>query len=181
MRFTWNLSPLQPSKSSFECLLLPPRSALEESSIATFVVYFHAYKKHPYSRTSKLKTYKLITKCRSFGWAPSIFRASSFGRWVVTRSLEVNNFHVHFPAVTMNQQRSDESCEQILRHLMLTTGWPRFTSSAYQDWTTRSINNTCYSSKKARKSLSTTLLTVGTLCKFVWIRQHGSALYGEIF
>ena len=27
--FTWNLSPLRPSKFSFEYLLLPPRSALE--------------------------------------------------------------------------------------------------------------------------------------------------------
>uniref|UniRef100_A0A0C3T521 Uncharacterized protein n=1 Tax=Guillardia theta (strain CCMP2712) TaxID=905079 RepID=A0A0C3T521_GUITC len=28
MLFTWNLSPLRPSKFSFEYLLLPPRSAL---------------------------------------------------------------------------------------------------------------------------------------------------------
>ncbi len=32
MLFTWNLSPLRPSKFSFEYLLLPPRSALEPVS-----------------------------------------------------------------------------------------------------------------------------------------------------
>jgi hypothetical protein len=31
--FTWNLSPLQSSKFSFEYLLLPPRSALEPVSL----------------------------------------------------------------------------------------------------------------------------------------------------
>jgi len=36
-------------------------------------------------------------------WAPSIFRANSFGRWVVTHSLADFDFHDHRPAVWMNQ------------------------------------------------------------------------------
>ena len=34
---------------------------------------------------------------------PSIFRASPFGRWVVTHSLADFNFHDHRPTVSMNQ------------------------------------------------------------------------------
>jgi len=35
--------------------------------------------------------------------APSIFRASPFGRWVVTRSLADSDFHGDRPAVLMDQ------------------------------------------------------------------------------
>ena len=42
---------------------------------------------------------------QSHAWAPSIFRASPFGRWVVTHSLADFDFHDHRPAVIMNQRR----------------------------------------------------------------------------
>jgi hypothetical protein len=40
---------------------------------------------------------------RSLALALSIFRAGSFGRWVVTHSLAGFDFHDHRPAVSMNQ------------------------------------------------------------------------------
>ena len=36
-------------------------------------------------------------------WVPSIFGASQFGRWVVTHSLTIFDFHDHRPTVRMNQ------------------------------------------------------------------------------
>ena len=45
----------------------------------------------------------LTVRYRSNAPAPSIFRAGSFGRWVVTHSLADSNFHGHRPAVNMNQ------------------------------------------------------------------------------
>jgi hypothetical protein len=56
-----------------------------------------------------------------FRWvvlAPSIFRARSFGRWVVTHSLADFDFHDHRPAVTMNQHLLQYLDERLLWHLI---------------------------------------------------------------
>ena len=44
-----------------------------------------------------------MVEYRQYTSAPSIFRANSFGRWVVTHSLADSDFHGHRPAVFMNQ------------------------------------------------------------------------------
>ena len=136
--------------SAFKILIWMLATTTKICSWTKLHSYFESTSSHAksiYPRTSKLKTYKLISKCRSVPWVRAIFGISSFGRQVVTRSLEGDNFHAPFPGVTMNQQCSEESSEQIFRHLMSTTGWSRSTSSAYQHRITRNINNTFYSSE----------------------------------
>lgn len=44
----------------------------------------------------------LIVKCRYLIWAPSIFGASEFERWVVTHSLDDSNFHGHIAFVIIH-------------------------------------------------------------------------------
>jgi len=45
----------------------------------------------------------LTEKYKYYVWAPSIFRASSLGRYVITHFLADFDFHDHRPAVKMNQ------------------------------------------------------------------------------
>ena len=47
--------------------------------------------------------FETVVGYQSPAWAPSIFGASPFGRWVVTHSLADFDFHDHRPAVKMNQ------------------------------------------------------------------------------
>ena len=60
----------------------------------------------PFTRSNVNEYISILTITiwyRSHATAPSIFRAGSFGRWVVTHSLADDDFHVHRPAVFMNQ------------------------------------------------------------------------------
>ncbi len=81
--FTWNLSPLQSSKLSFEYLLLPLRSVLMVVSINFknnlqnghyTLLQNEAFKYTSEGALASFTTYRFIAS------VPSIFRANSFGR-----------------------------------------------------------------------------------------------------
>jgi hypothetical protein len=114
MLFTRNLSPLQSSIKSLNWI------SATSTKICTKDRSMHAH-----ANTLKLNTlasksfrpptgsnirnkwpaeYRLFKKNT---WAPSIFRASWFGRWVVTHSLADFDFHDHRPAVWINQHLFD--------------------------------------------------------------------------
>jgi len=72
--------------------------------------------------------------------APSIFRADSFGRWVVTHSLNDSYFHGHIPAVIMNQHLFWYLELELKIWLPNSTfGSSHIASSAYQKWPTKHI------------------------------------------
>ena len=134
MLFTWNLSPLQSSKFSFEYLLLPPRSALESVSPR---LTSQASPRIP--RPPTHHSHIALAMMAEYKWpasAPSIFRASSFGRWVVTHSLADSDFHGHRPAVLMNQHLLWDLGERALWHFNSAFGASRIANLAYPDWPT---------------------------------------------
>ena len=60
----------------------------------------------PLTRHCKTSSQKYRHMTAEYRWpapAPSIFRASWFGRWVVRHSLADSDFHGHRPAVCINQ------------------------------------------------------------------------------
>ena len=61
--------------------------------------YVKASKQRSRPPTYCLVKFETIVEYGSYAWAPSIFRANSFGRWVVTHSLADSYFHGHRPAV----------------------------------------------------------------------------------
>ena len=66
----------------------------------------------------------------------SIFGADRFGRWVVTHSLAGDDFHVHRPAVCIEQHPLWDLGERLLGRLGSAFGSSRIASSAYQKWPT---------------------------------------------
>ncbi len=77
-----------------------------------------------------------------FPLAPSIFRASPFGRWVVTRSLAVSDFHGHRPAVLMDQHLLWVLGEGRIWHFNITFGSSRIAMPAYPAWPTNNLHST---------------------------------------
>ena len=129
----WNLFPLQSSKFPFEYLLLPPRSALK--AVSLWLMSWAAqqpscFPTHWQQTLAPVVEYKWPTS------APSIFRASSFSRWVFTHCLADSNFHGHNPPVYMNQHLLWDLGEQALWHFISTFGSSLITKPAYPAWPT---------------------------------------------
>jgi len=148
MQFRRNPSPRRPSNTSFEYLLLPPRSALMAASITFTCAIFTATITPLYTiewRATRITiplllmidqhTFKQWAKYRTHAQAPSIFRAHPFGRWVVTHSLADADFHGHCPAVSMNELLFCLFLREV-RLLISAFGSSRSASSAYQKWPT---------------------------------------------
>ena len=138
MLFTWNPSPLQSSKFSFEYLLLPPRSAPAAAPTGLTSKPSTPPPRPSYSSKHSAQgvSIALTAEYRYVAPAPSIFRASWFGRWVVTHSLADSDFHGHRPAVYINQHLLWYLMSDRFRHLNSAFGSSHSASSAYQKWPT---------------------------------------------
>ena len=91
--------------------------------------------------TGKVKPLSVV-KCKWSALAPSIFRASSFGRWVVTHSLADFDFRDHRPAVCMNQHLLWDRGERTLWHFIFTFGSSHIAKPAYPVWPTSNQHST---------------------------------------
>jgi len=68
--------------------------------LTSYYYFIFAYADSGKGKISFLYIYILMaTKRCSDIWTPSIFRAILFGSWVITHSLEIDDFHVHLAAV----------------------------------------------------------------------------------
>lgn len=97
--FTRNPSPLILNIHA-EQLLLPSRSIPTDAKRSSSPVSFANSSTFLHDSKPPSAGYQ------SFTLAPSIFGASQFGRWVVTQSLAVFDFHDHRPTVSIDQHPS---------------------------------------------------------------------------
>ena len=139
MLFSRNLFSQQSSRFSREYLLLPPRSAAEDFSLRLTP---RAAQRPPRPPTQPNTELVGLVMYKLYPLAPSIFRASPFGRWVVTRSLADSDFHGHRPAVFMNQHLLWVLGERILWHFNTTFGSSRIAKPAYPVWPTSNRHST---------------------------------------
>jgi len=81
--------------------------------------------------------YCIVTvKYKRLARAPSIFRTSRFGRWVVTHSLTDSDFHGHRPAINNDQHHLQYHMTKTICLFILTFCASNSASSAYQKWPT---------------------------------------------
>ena len=111
MLFTRNLSPLQSSIKSLNWIsatstkiCTKDRSMLAHANTSKLIKILSPTYWVKFIWNKWPAKYRYIKKNT---WAPSIFRASWFGRWVVTHSLAGSDFHGHRPAVWINQHLFD--------------------------------------------------------------------------
>ena len=83
------------------------------------------------------KPYAPTARYRSDAPAPSIFRASWFGRWIVTHPLVGSDFRGHRPAVCINQHLLWDLISISIRYLNWVFGSSHSACPAYQKWPTR--------------------------------------------
>ena len=103
----------------------------------TTLLHVEAYKLFIQNNAPTAK-YKFNTR------AASIFRATRFGKWVVTHSLDDSNFHGHILAVFSGSHLlwdlmsvvSDKLFATIIGNFNFAFGSSRIASSAYQKWPT---------------------------------------------
>ena len=147
--FTWNPS---------------PRSVLKDLTrvFATTTKIFtssrfrlaHASPFNAHHHNGALRPIKAVTALTIEYWegarAPSIFRASCFGRWVVTHSLADFDFHGHRPAVYSNQHLFMGSDERPFRSL--NSAFDSSHSFAYQKWPTRCMDSNAGASTQASQT-----------------------------
>lgn len=160
--FQKNPSPPQPLVFSSKFLLLPPRSALPSPPRLL-------------SKTLLRQRHALLLCCQKnqhagnqkVAVAPSIFGASEFGRYVVTRFLADAYFYGHRPTVPIQTPPSWALCASF-RLLIPASGSSLFAYPAYQNRPTRAL-----------QSRSTTLLKLVVLVhiRSLRIRRHTSAAF----
>ena len=134
MLFSWNPSPLRPSKFSFEYLLLPPRSALGAVSPRLTPKA---------SSQAPMPSYSLMQHICNNGWV-SVTRLSAIHfrgqsiRQVSCYTL-LSGFRLPWPpSCCLNESTPFVvSDERELRRLSLALGSSLIASSAYQKWPTK--------------------------------------------
>ena len=136
--FTWNLSPLRPSKFSFEYLLLPPRSALGAVS--------RRLTPRAASRRPRPPTHGGLALARHGRPSAARFSVIHFRGYLIRQVscyTLLSGFRLPWPPSGCLDELTPfvVSDERAFRHFNFTFGSSRIASSAYQKWPTRNSHS----------------------------------------